>query len=459
MTGDGADGGNPTEEITLGHRASIEHCGSQQKLDSLMPVVEPQPNTSGHAHSAIRLYGIDFWLAFLANLLVVTANTLTFRFADFVQSLGGTAADAGFIIGVGTGVSVLLRIWIGRFVDQQGPRLIWILSAAALAVGCLGFMPLRSLGVPIYLIRVIYHCGIGGVFSCSVIHLCTGTPIERRAELIGTLGTSGFLGMMLGPQIGDWIFQSELLAGHTFLAMFAISAAMDLAYLLLVVYLTRNSERPAAHEPPPLGRMLVQYWPGTVVAVAMMMGMALTVPATFLTLFRDVKGLEGIGKFFWCYAPTAIVMRLAGRRWPEQLGRRKSALIGLTVVAMSLFLYVQVETEWDLAWSAIAAGTGQALLFPAVTTLGAESFPERYRATGTTLILSFIDLGALCGAPILGLIIDHAGFNAMFYTAATTVTVTAVAFAISAALRSYRANQIRTDELTEDQVPLPSISE
>ena len=170
----------------------------------------------------------------------------------------------------------------------------------------------------------------------------------------------------------------------------------------------------------------------------MMMGMALTVPATFLTLFRDHQQLEGIGKFFWFYAPTAIVMRLAGRRWPEYIGRRNAALIGLLSLMVSMLLYLQVHSEWDLAWPALAAGTGQALLFPAVTTLGAESFPERYRGTGTTLILSFVDVGALCGAPTLGLLIVHFSFRTMFLTSAATIALAALAFLASSIARRLR---------------------
>lgn len=416
---------------------------------------EPTPSDDRLEASSdgVRLYGLEFWLAYLANLLIVTANTLTFRFADFVGSLDGTAADTGFILGVGTGVSVLVRIWMGRVVDQTGPRWMWVVSAGALVASCLAFIPLQSLGPTIYLVRILYSCGIAGVFSCSVIHLCTDTPIDRRAELIGTLGTSGFIGMILGPQIGDWIFRTEALAEHRFVIMFAASAAMDAVYLLLVIYMTRHSVRPSPHEPPPFGRMLVEFWPGTLVGVAMMMGVAQTVPATFLTLFCVDRHVEGIGTFFWFYAPTAILIRLAGREWPERVGRRTTAMIGLVCLAASMMLYLRVDSEWDLAWSALAAGTGQALLFPAVTTLGAESFPERYRATGTTLILSFVDVGGLCGAPTLGMIIHRFSFESMFLAAAATVSVVAVAFLLSSLRRAAAARTPREPEIaTEEQL-------
>jgi MFS family permease len=388
---------------------------------------------------------LEFWLAYVANLLIVTANTLTFRFSEFVVSLGGSAADAAFVVGIGTGVSVLVRIWMGRAVDQVGPRWFWMASAMALVLSNLAFIPLHSLGPTIYVVRMLYACGLAGVFSCSVIHLCTGVPPGRRAELIGTLGTSGFIGAIIGPQLGDFMFRMPSLHAHRFLVMFGFAAAICATYLLLVSYLTRHSARPVPHDAPPaLVPLLVSYWPGTIVAVAMMMGMALTVPSTFLTLFRDERGLAGIGKFFWFYAPTAIVMRLAGRHWPGETGRRIAAFVGLLSLMASMLLYLFVQTEWDLAWPALAAGTGQALLFPAVTTLGAESFPERYRGTGTTLILGFIDVGGLCGAPALGLLIDHFDFRTMFLCAGSTIFFVAVAFIAFSFIRQPRSGP-RTD--------------
>jgi MFS family permease len=410
---------------------------SQQPHAAIRPTIAPHD---------VRLYGLDFWVAYVANLLVVTANTLTFRFSEFVVSLGGSAADAAFVVGVGTGVSVLVRIWMGRAVDQAGPRWLWLASATALMVSSLAFIPLHSLSPAIYAVRILYGCGLAGVFSCSVIHLCTGVPPGRRAELIGTLGTSGFIGAIIGPQLGDLMFRAPALHGQRFLLMFALAGGICALYLLLVAFLTRRAARPAPHDPPPpLVPLLVSYWPGTVVAVAMMMGMALTVPSTFLTLFRDQRGLEGIGKFFWFYAPTAIVMRLAGRHWPGQTGRRNAAFVGLLSLMASMLLYLLVQTEWDLAWPALAAGTGQALLFPAVTTLGAESFPERYRGTGTTLILGFIDVGGLCGGPALGLLIVHFGFRTMFLCAATTISLVAVAFLASSIAR-HRRSEAETDQ-------------
>jgi MFS family permease len=413
-------------------RASVSESAGEAKVGGAVPTV----SLSAAPRS---LYGSMFWTAFVANFLLTTANSLSFRFADFVDFLHGTASDTGLIVGVGTGAGIGLRLWLGRVIDSQGPRYVWAGSALASVAGSLAFLTIDSLGPSIYAARIVYTCGVAGMFSCSVFHLCTDVPAERRAELVGTLGVSGFLGMMIGPRLGDWMFELAPLGMTRFVLLFSTAAAMIFVYFWMVLYLTRHTMRPAPHEPPALARVLVQYWPGWIVAVAMMMGMALVVPTTFLTRFRDARGLSGLATFFWFYAPTAILMRVFGRHLPERIGRRTAALIGMGFLASSMIMYLWIDSDWQLAFPALAAGTGHALLFPSVTTLGADAFPERHRATGTTLILGFLDFGMMWGAPVLGAVIDHWGFDAMFAVSTAAIVAATIGFAGASWLRSRRA--------------------
>jgi MFS family permease len=381
------------------------------------------------------MYGFEFWIAYLANFLLTTSNSLTFRFADFVDFLGGSAVTTGLIWGIGTGVSVLLRVLLGWVVDLRGPRLVWLWSTVAFVASLLGFIPLDRLGPMIYLLRIAYTSAIAGMFSCSIVHISSRVAPHQRAELIGTLGTSGFIGMLAGPQLGDWIFARFRSGALPYEIMFGVAAGMGVLYFAVAAFLTRVPDPPAARHAVPLTGLLLRYWPGPLVAVAMMMGVGQVVPFTFLTRYAAVRGLGGIGTFFFFYAPTAFVLRVMGRQWPERFGRRNTAIFGLACVATSMLLYLPVRVEWQLMWAALFAGVGHALLFPSVTTLGAECFPERFRGTGTSLILGLVDMGTLFAAPAFGWIIDHWGFESMYLTACVTITLVCGTFAVTRGAR------------------------
>src|SRR5579872_4289004 len=83
------------------------------------------------------IYDRRFWLAYAANLMLVCANSLTFRFAEFVAGLGGTEELSGLIVQAGLFAAIFCRLGLGRAIDHYGPRLIWMASAVVYLTGSL----------------------------------------------------------------------------------------------------------------------------------------------------------------------------------------------------------------------------------------------------------------------------------------------------------------------------------
>ncbi len=52
-------------------------------MSGSLPPVLPETDDSA-------VYNRAFWWAYVANLLLVTANAITFRFAEYVSFLGGS---------------------------------------------------------------------------------------------------------------------------------------------------------------------------------------------------------------------------------------------------------------------------------------------------------------------------------------------------------------------------------
>ena len=58
-----------------------------------------------------------------------------------------------------------------------------------------------------FLLRIAYSTGLAGAFGSSMVHVSRKASPNRMAEMIGTLGTSGFVGMVCGPRLGDELFR------------------------------------------------------------------------------------------------------------------------------------------------------------------------------------------------------------------------------------------------------------
>lgn len=368
------------------------------------------------------VYNRTFWLAYSANLLLVTANALTFRFAEFVKHLGGTESLTGQIVGAGLIGSLLARLFLGQAIDGLGVRRVWMVSSVVFTAGCALMTAIASLGWPIYLARILFTIGIAAMFACSLYHIQSHAPVHRRTEVIGSLGSSGFVGMIAGTQFGDLMF-NHIRDGRTlYVVLFGATALLGAGYLGIVAYLTRHDRPTRTSLGPPVHRLVFRYWPGPVVLIALMMGLGFSVTTVFLTRYATELNLGGIRAFFTGYALSAFVFRWLTRTWSLTVSRHRLIVLGMLGHVAGHVWLVHVTTEWGLVPPSVLCGFGHALLFPCVVSLGAEAFPEAYRGTGNTVTLGFVDLGIMLSSPLLGAVIDAAGFPAMFYSSAAAMT-------------------------------------
>lgn len=381
-----------------------------------------------------EVYDRGFWLAYLANWALVTANALTFRFAELVAYLGGTEQLVGVIVSTGIGGALLVRLVLGQAIDRYGPRHLWMSASVVFTLSCLMFLTCSQLGWQLFVARILFAASVAAMFTCSIVHVQRRVPAQRRTEVIGNLGSSGFLGMITGALAGDWILNRfGDLGRYQFWILFGGAAGLGLLYLVVVWVITRRDNPQQLGTSPSAVSLLKLYWPGNVVLVALMMGVSITVTTVFLTRYATLKGFSGIGVFFFAYAVSAFVFRITTRSWSNTVGRHRMVLRGLCGHAIGHMTLPLVMAEWQFIFPAIGCGFGHALLFPAVVSKGSGSFPPRFRGTGTTLVLGFFDLGAALSAPILGSIIDQMGFTAMFLSSGSTALVIAGIYAVTAA--------------------------
>ena len=394
-------------------------------LPTTLAALSPAEQMSG-------LYGHTFWLAYLANSALLLAHALTFRFAELVNHLGGTESVAGDIVAVGTAVAVVLRLSASHVLDDYGTRRMWPLCAMLFVGGCLSFLAVTQLSWVVYAARIAYFVGLTGMFACSMTHIQNHVPPERRTEIIGNLGSSGFVGMILGSNLGDVVLRFVPDKRTQFLILFGGAAAIGVVYLVIVILLTRDQQHERHAYSPPAFRLLFRFWPGTVVLAAMVMGLGVTATQTFLTRYATAHHIREIGVFFTGYALSAFVFRLLVSNWSRTVGRHWMLVRGLLGHVVGHAMLAFVASSWQFIPASILCGFGHALLFPAVVSLGSGAFPKECRGAGTAIILGFTDFGSLIFAPILGRIIVEYGFTAMYLTSSGTALAAALGYSIIA---------------------------
>jgi MFS family permease len=367
---------------------------------------QPSSNDDGCSGPS-RPYGTSFWFAYLACITVSTGIALLYRYADFVTVLGGTELHLGWIVGLGMTGSLLTRLAVGTAIDRQGPRRIWLLSCVVFAASSLAHLGVQHYDGPtIYILRVVWCCSVAGIFGASTTFVALGAPLLRVAELVGMLGTSGFLGMVLGTNLGDLLYAGTHIPTRTLTnRMFLVAALLAMVSMVFVWLATRNEVRPVRRRHVSTWGVLRRYHPGAVLVVGIASGIGLGIPQTFLRTYAAELGLARIGLFFGVYAPAAVITRIVTRRWTARYGLERIILGGTAGLVGSVLLFLTVRHTWQLVIPGLGYGIAHALLYPATVAAGSRTFPQRHRGLATTLILATWDAGLLLGSPVAGVVL------------------------------------------------------
>lgn len=242
------------------------------------------------------VYGRPFWLAYVANVLIMVAISLLFRYADFVSLLGGTELHLGWIVGVGMVGSLAVRLAVGTGIDRYGPRTVWLASLALFVVSSLAHLAITDCrGPAVYLVRIVWCSSLAGIFGAAMTFVSNRAPVERMAEMVGMLGTSGFVGMVLGTQFGDLLFDAETIGRQQVDRMFLVAGLLGIGSGVFVWLATRGQSRPAPSRRSSAVQLLRSHFPTMAILVGIAMGIGLSLPGTFLRPFTAELGIPAIG--------------------------------------------------------------------------------------------------------------------------------------------------------------------
>ena len=392
----------------------------------------------GRPNGRQTAYGREFWTAYVANLLLVVAVALLFRYADFVTLLGGTEFNLGWIVGAGAVGSLMMRLLLGAAIDQYGPRLIWLGSLVLFVAVCFAHLAVTSChGPAIFLLRIAFCSAVAGVFGASMTLISGRVSVERMAEMIGMLGTSGFVGFVLGTQLGDLICGTQYIERWQIDRMFIVAGVLGGCAILFAWLTTRGLPRPPRRKRPPMVWLLRRYHPGTVLLVGVAGSVGLGLPAVFLRTYAAELGIARIGWFFVVFSTTAVATRILTRRLSQRIGLEPIIIAGMAGLALSQFLFLLVRSEWQLMIPALGYGVSHAVFWPAVIAAGSRSFPTRHRGLGTTFILATSDVGQLVGTPAIGAILHYSGilglpsYPTMFMSVAAVLATVGIYYWLS----------------------------
>jgi MFS family permease len=344
------------------------------------------------------------------------------RFTEDV--LGGDRVAVGIVIGAFAISSLLMRPFAGRFADQRGRRIVLIVGAVITVGAGLGHIVADTIPLLI-VVRLALGVGEALFFVAGLAAATDLAPEHRRGEAISLVSLSLYLGIAIGPLIGEFV-----LAGLGFGAVWLVASAISALAVGLswVAPETLPPESRSRHGPLPPGvaapRQSLLHRRGIEPGLLALCGVWGMGPFfAFIPLLVDDLDLGSSGPYLAAFAIVVVGLRILGARLPDRVGAAKlsgTALvvsaIGLTVSGLAIGGLLPVGG--GLLVGTVIFASGVAFTFPAIMAMAVIGVPpdERGAVVGTAGL--FVDAAFGISPAILGLIAQWTDYPATLIVSA-----------------------------------------
>lgn len=347
----------------------------------------------------------------VADLAYFTAaGVAIFALPLFVTGpLGHDEIAAGVAFGVFAVSALVLRPFAGRLTDRVGRRPL-LVGGALLAAACLALTAVAADLVTIIVLRLTAGVAEAAFFVAGFAALADIAPTERIGEALSYNSLGLYLGIALGPLLGELLYEN---LGYPAAWLGAAALALIAAVLVLAVGET-STTRTERGEP-----FRIIHRPSIPVSIGFLTSLAAVGGfLAFASLHATRIGIADPSLALFTYGAVVVVCRIAFARVPDRLPSLPLAAAALATIGTGLVLTAlwrePAATFAGIAVIAVGVSFSTPAFFSAIFATAAPK--ERGIASGTAS--AAIDLGLGIGPILLGFVAAPYGIPWAFALAA-----------------------------------------
>lgn len=382
--------------------------------------------SKGSADGQIQLEKIwtkDFTLIVLSNFFIFLGFQMTLPTIPlFVEELGGNDQLIGFVVGIFTLASLLIRPFAGKILETKGRRLVYATGLAifVVSVGSYGFV--HSI-IFLFIMRMVQGVGWGFSTTASGTIATDLIPANRRGEGMGYYGLSGNIALAFGPTLG------LALAGKiSFTSLFLICSVLGVFALIFSSFIRYKKVEPQqivqkkfdlfekTAIPPSLLLFFITFTFGGI--------------AAFLPIYTSQEHVSGIEWYFLLYAIALLVSRTFAGKLYDQKGHQAVFIPGTLLIMIAMILIAWLPNSSVLFLAGILYGLGFGTVQPALQAWSVKDTPPHRRGMANATFFSFFDLGVGMGAVCFGQVAHLFGYSSIYIVSAASVAISILLYAI-----------------------------
>jgi predicted MFS family arabinose efflux permease len=354
-----------------------------------------------------KLWTKDLVLIILVNLCVFTNHIMSLStFPFFIQSLGGTEAIAGICAAVFSFVAVIIRPFLGWWLDNGVRRAALVIGLLLLGLAPLGYVFVPTLSLAIAL-RMVH--GVGLSFSNSTTATVASDVIcrPRFAEGMGYFGMATALASAIAPALG-----LELMYGFGFQVLYATAAGIALLGLVLFMFIHAPKVE-VPHKKLDLKTIINRdSLPATVTMLVFMFTFGAL--ENFVALFASENGLPSGSIYFLVMSAMLLLVRVTLGKLVDEKGEAFFVYSCNAAMLVAFLLLAFVPTTPTFIVSAILAGYAFGGLEPSLQSMAVHTADDASRGSANSTFLCGYDIGYGLGGGVAGSLITAAGYTMMW---------------------------------------------
>ena len=342
------------------------------------------------------------------------------------EHFGATKDVIGMVLSGYTITALLFRPLSGFLVDSFPRKTVLMACFALFALFFAGYLAASTL-LLFAIVRTLHGAPFGALTVSNSTVAIDVLPSSRRTEGIGYYGLSNNLAMALAPTIGIFIYRYT----HSFQLLFWIALVVACAGWG-VDATVRLKPRPLPAEADGKGMklsldrfFLLRGWMLGANMVAF--GFSFGVLSNYLAIYgKEQLGISGgTGTYFMLCSAGLMLSRLQGGAALRRGLLTRNAAHGMLISLVGYTLFIAVPTLLPAHYSATMAayyasavliGLGNGHMWPAFQNMTISVATNRQRGTANSTILVSWDAGMGLGILVGGIVAEHMGYAAVFWT-------------------------------------------
>ena len=352
-------------------------------------------------------------ILFIAGLLFWSSLTaLLPTLPLYVEELGASEQQIGFVMGCFAIGLLLFRSVLGRLADEHSRKIVLIIGMSVVASAPLGYLVVKSIPL-LMVIRAFHGISIAAFTTGYAALIADIAPPHKRGEVIGYMSLVNPLGLAVGPALGGFL---QAYAGY--IPLFLLSSGLGMLGLIFTSQVVNPkiiADSRSNTKENVFWKLLFSPRVRVPALVLLMVGLAFGTLSTFVPLFMRSVGVDlNAGLFYTAAAIASFSVRLVAGKASDRYGRGLFITISLVLYTASMLLLWIANSPSSFLTAAVIEGAGAGTLIPMIAAMMADrAMPtERGKIFGVCMI--GFDVGIAIAGPVLGSVAQQVGYRHIF---------------------------------------------